>query len=190
MVWLSRSAHWIQYLISSRSQEPCLCFQFLLLMSSGWGTKWRAFSFFSSLFQFIVFLHCKILNSQGCRGGDRLMSVLGIATFPIIISSLSPLTSATFISLNPLFSCRLLLSRFLWFLIFIFVIFACYKMLEGQINWDYNTDIQHYHLLIWYGNLTVYLHIQQSIYQAKSNIHSLLALFHVSIRSWGKYPSL
>lgn len=47
VVWLSQPAHWIQYLISSRSHEPCLYFQFLLLMRSGQDTKWRVFFFFS-----------------------------------------------------------------------------------------------------------------------------------------------
>lgn len=155
MVWLSWSAHRIQYLISSRSQEPCLCFQFLLLMSSGWGTKWRAFSFFSSLFRFIVFLHCKILNSQGCRGGDRLMSVLSVATYSIIISSLSPLTSATFISLNPFFSCHLLLSCFLWFLFPFLLYLHAIKCLKGSRN---KLRLQHWHTvlspfnLIWQSN--------------------------------------
>lgn len=60
--------------------------------------------FFLPPFQSIVFLHCKVLNTQAWIGGDRLMSGLGAPRLSIIIISLSPLASVTaFISLNPCF---------------------------------------------------------------------------------------
>lgn len=73
MVRLSHAAHWIQYLISSRSQEPCLCFQFLLLISSEWGTK-RSSSVLFLAFRSIVFsLKVRNLNSLDWIAEERLM---------------------------------------------------------------------------------------------------------------------
>lgn len=136
MVRLSHSAHWIQYLISSRSQEPRLCFQFLLLMSSEWGTKWSSPVLFWA-FCSIVFLS---LWNTDFSGLDSKGEANERPTLPIIAASCS------YLLLSPteiifLLSALAVFSSFMVPVIYSFILLVlCSEALKGQ---QASVDIDH-----------------------------------------------